>query len=319
MIEESLYASGYIYSNDFNEPALAAAQYEDLTRRYPQSEYMVPSYYYLYRLYSSTGKDADALKYRTLLLNKAPESVYAQIVLDPAYLDRLMQQKSEAEQIYEQTYLLYNQGEYRQVISMAGDAIEHFPDDALTPKFAYLKALSEGKTAEGDAEAMRNAMKTVVATYSETDIAVEAQKLIDFIDGQQPEMKQTDQAERAKTLYTHTTNDAFIFVWMIDAKENINQLAFDVQSFNIDRFTNVDLKYETVRINDRHVLLTVKGLLDYQRAQAYLRTFVMDLHVTQNARYDHTTFLIADANYRILIEDKKPEDYLEFFKREYIK
>jgi len=253
------------------------------------------------------------------LLDKAPESVYAKIILDPTYLDRLAQQRGETEQMYEQTYNHFRSGEYQSVIKLASDAIERFPKDALTPKFAYLRAISTGKLAGTD-EAMRNEMRTITTEYPRTDIAAEAQNLIDFIDNKDPEMKQAEQAERAKALYTSDKTGAYYFVWMVDVKENINQLSFDIQLFNTDdRYINDQLAVERNNIDQRHVLLMVKRFENYPRAQVYYRAFVMNTEVTKNAMYQHTPFLISEGNYVILSEDKKVEDYVEFFKKEYLK
>jgi len=318
LIEESLYAAGYIFNNNFDEYAMAAEQYEDLLRRYPQSDYVIPSYYYLYQLYTKLGKSSEAEKYKNLLLSKAPESVYAKIILDPTYLDKLAKQKGESEQMYEKAYNHYKLAEYRSVIHLATDALERFPKDILAPKFAYLRAISEGKSA-GTNEAMRAEMKKITTEYPGTDVAAEAQNLINYIDGEDPVMKQVEQVERAKALYTYNETEAYYFVWMVDSKENINQLSFDMKVFNLERFANVPLEDERNNIDGVHVLLMVKGLADLQRAQAYYRTFVMDLDVMKNARYKYSFFLISVSNFTILTEDKKVEDYIEFFKKEYLK
>ena len=318
MIEESLYAAGYIYNNDFNEYTLAAEQYEDLIRRYPQSEYMTPSYYYLYQMYTKSEKAAEAEKYKNQLLAKAPESVYAKIILDPAYLDKLAQQKGESEQLYEQVYNHFNRSEHQQVIDLATDALNRFPKDVLAPKFAYLRAISAGKSA-GTNEVMRSGMKEFIAEYPGTDIAAEAQNLINYIDGEDPGLKLADQVERAKALYTYNETEAHYFGWMVDSKDNINQLSFDVQSFNIERFINIPLEFERNNIDGKHVLLMVKGFADLQRVQGYYRTFVMEPGLMKNAMYKHTTFLISESNYTILNQDKNIEDYIEFFKKEYLK
>ena len=317
-IEESLYAAGYTYNNDLGEYDLAAEQYEDLMRRFPQSDYIIPSYYYLYQLYGKSGKTAEAEKYKSLLLARAPESVYAMIVLDPTYLDKLAQQKNESEQLYEQTYHLYHLAGYQSVIDMATDALERFPKDALAPKFAYLKAVSLGKLA-GSNETMRAEMRTVTTEYPGTDIAAEAQKVIDLIDGEDPGMRQVEQVERAKALYTFNETSAHYFVWMVDTKENINQLSFDIQVFNLEHFPNIQLEFERNRIGDQHVLLIVKSFADLLRAQGYYRSFVMDIEVMKNILYEYSTFLISVSNYAILVEDGKIEDYIEFFKKEYLK
>jgi len=318
IIEESLYVSGYIYNNDFDEYALAAAQYEDLLRRYPGSEYIIPSYYYLYMLYNKLGKSAETERYRNLLMERAPESVYAKIILDPTYLDKLAQQKGESEQLYEQVYQLYNNGEYHLVINLANDALARFAKDALAPMFAYLKAIATGKIV-GTNEAMRNEMRSITTEYPGTEVAIAAQNLINFIDDEEPELRVVEQVERAKALYEFTQTGAFYFIWMIDSREDINQLSFDVQSFYIERFTNVPLEFERNRINERSVLLMVKGFDDLPRAQAFLRTFMMDIDAMKHARYQNTPFLISEDNYATLAEEKNIEDYIEFFKKEYLK
>ena len=318
MIEESLYTAGYIYNSDFAEYALAAAQYEDLIRRYPQGDYLIPSYYYLYVLNNKSGKTAEAEKYKNLLLTQAPESVFAKIVLDPSYLDKLAQEKGETEQLYEQTYNHFNKSEYQSVIDLATDALERYPKDALAPKFAYLSAISAGKLAGTD-EAIRNGMRKITADYPGTDIAKEAQNLIDYMDNIDPLMKQTEQAERAKALYACDEVGAHYFVWTVDVKENINQLSFDVQIFNTEYYINDQLVFEHVNMDANHVLLMVKGLPDFARAQEYYRKFVMDAEVIKNVMYQYDTFLISESNYAILEQDKKVEDYIEFFKKEYLK
>ena len=318
MIEESLYAAGYIYNNDFEEYAFAAEQYENLIRRYPQSDYIVPSYYYLYQLYSKLSKVAEAEKYKNQLLTRAPESVYAMIILDPAYLDRLAQQKNESEQLYEQTYNHFSRAEYQSVIELATGALERYPKDVLAPKFAYLRAASLGRL-DGTNETLRAEMRIITTDYPGTDIAAEAQKVIDLIDGEDPVMRQVEQVERAKALYRYNEAEPHYFVWMVDTKENINQISFDIQVFNLDRFPNIQLDFERSRIGEQHTLLIVKGFADLQRSQGYYRSFIIDIEVMKNIRYEYTTFLISESNYAILTGDGKIEDYIEFFKKEYLK
>ncbi len=318
LILESLYAAGYIYNNDFAEYASAAGQYEDLLRRYPQSEYVIPSYYYLYSLYGKMNNAAEAEKYKNLLLGKAPESTFAKIILDPTFLDRMAQEKSVTEQLYEQAYSRYNQADYPTAITLAADALNRYPKDALAPKFAYLKGLAAGKAA-GTPEAMRGEMKKIVTDYPSNEVAAEAQNIINYIDGKDPTMKQVDRVERAKSLYTFTETGAFYFVWMVQAKEDINQLSFDLLNFNLDHYINSKLELIRNNIDSNHVLLVVKGFPALDRVQGYYRSFMMNPVTLKNIKYEQVSFIISEGNYAILDQDKKVEDYIEFFKKEYLK
>jgi len=315
-LEGSLYDAGYIYNNDLGEYAMSAEQYENLVRRYKQSDYTVPSYYYLYLLYKKLGKTAESEKYKNILLTEAPESVYAKTILDPDYLNKMAQQSNETEQLYEQTYIRFNNGEYATVIALADNALERFPKDRLASKFAYLKGLSVGRLAGTD-EAMRNEMKKITADYHGTEISKAAQNLIDFLDLQTPEMKQAEQVERAKTLYKLDKNDVHWFVWFVDRKESINQLWFDLQNFSYEHFINDRLDFERKDINAQKVLLIVKSFSDFQRTNEFYIIFVKDSESKKNIKYEYSVFLISKTNYATMEEDGNINDYIEFFKKEY--
>ena len=317
MIEESLYAAGYIYNTDFAEYAMAAEQYESLIRRYPQSDYLTASYYYLYQLYKKINKHADSERNKNMLLSIAPESVYAKIILDPSYLDRLAQLMGESEQLYQQTYEKYTNEEFFAVITLSNEAFEKFPNDALLPRFAYLRAIATGRMA-GTNEAMRNEMRQITADYPRTEIATAAQNLIDIIDDETPEMRQAEQVERAKTLYVaKNETDTHFFVWMLNSRESINQLWFDLQNFSIEHFINDRLTIERSNFNATNDLLIVKGFTNFQNITLYLTTFAGDRDVKKNINYEYSFFLISEENLSILQKDGNIADYIEFFKTEY--
>ena len=316
LIEESLYAAGYIYYNDLREFAPAAALYEDLIRRYPQSMYVVPAYYYLYLIYTEMGNNSNAERNKNLLLTQAPESVFAKIVLDPEYLDRLAQQTSEAEQLYEQTFNLFNQNNFHLVISNATDALERFPNDKLAPLFDYLKALSTGKIV-GTNEAMREQMIRITTERAGTEIAAAAQNLISYIDQIAPELRQTEQIERARTLYTYNEEEPHLFVLMVDARENMNQLMFDIRSFEVEYFINDRLMIERIDINPRTTFMTVKGFSGFQRAMEFYHSFLSETDYHKNIQHDYSIFMITENNFEKMDNEGNIEDYLEFFKLEY--
>jgi outer membrane protein assembly factor BamD (BamD/ComL family) len=314
---EALYTLGYVYNNDFEEYAAAAAQYEELTRRYPQSAYVEASYYYLYLLYTKLGDGDAADRNKRLLLARAPESAFAKIILDPSYLDRLVQEQGEAEKLYEQVYRSYTDGWYEQVVAAAGKAIENYPKDVLRPKFAYLKALSAGKL--GTQETMRAEMKKITDEYPDDEVAAAAQDLIDYIDGKDPSLKKAEQAERAKSIYSRDETGTHYFIWIVEAKEDINQLSFDLLNFNLDHYINAKLELSRNAFDDNCMMLVVKNFPDPEQALEYYGRFVKNAGVVKNVKNRHTPVIISENNFMILEKDKKTDDYIEFFKQTYLK
>ena len=315
-IEEGLYAAAFIYYNDLNEYLPAAQLFQQLISRYPQSMYVVPAYYYLYLLYTELGRTADAERYKNLLLTNAPESVFAKIIIDPGYLERLAQQTGETEQLYEQAFQHFNNGNFNAVVTIANDVLSRFPNDDLLPLFDYLKALSTGRIA-GTNEAMREQMVRIVATYGGTEIATAARNLINFIDGVQPELRQAEQVERARTLYTFDAEEPHMFVWMVDSREAMNQLWFDIRNFQIEHFINDRVSFERMDINQRNSFIIVKDFANYQRAMDFYRKFVDEPDYRRNILYEQEFFLISESNFAIMEDDGNIDDYIEFFKTEY--
>ena len=316
MIEESLYAAGYIYNNDFQEYALAAEQYEDLIRRFPQSDYVTPSYYYLYQLYSMMGRSIDSEKNKNLLLTTAPESVFAKILVDPDYLEKLAMQTNETEELYERAYSLFNSGEFQEAIKIAADAMERFPNDALAKQFDFLKALSTGRHAETN-EAMRDEMRRITNEYPRTEIATLAQNLIDLIDDVAPELKQAEQIERVKALYTYNEEEIHHFAWRVDSRESMNQLWYDLQLFSTEFFINDRLFIERLDMDARNVLLMMKGFADFQRVREFYLKFISEPEYQKNARYENFVFMISESNFTIMDTESNIDEYIEFFKNEY--
>jgi tetratricopeptide (TPR) repeat protein len=315
MILEALYFSGYIYNSDFGEYKLAVAQYEELLRRYPQSPYAEAACYYLYLLYTQLGDGAAAEKNKNILLTRAPESVFAKILRDPSYLDKLAREQGEVAILYEQVYLIYTEGLYEQTISAATSAIERHPQDELTPKFAYLRALSAGRI--GTQETLRAEMKKITEEYPDNEVAVAAQEIIDFIDGIDPSLKKAEQTERVKSLYTSGETGIHYFVWIVDAKEDINQLSFDLLNFNLDHYMNTKLELTRTVLDDKQTFLMVKSFADRTAAQDYYRSFEKNAGVKKNAKNQPVAVIISEHNFQILETDKKTDDYIEFFKKEY--
>ncbi len=320
IIQESLYNAGYIYNNDFHEYALAAAQYERIATQYPQSEYLISAYYNLYLLYTKMNDSANANKYKNLILTQAPESVFAKIINDPEYLQKMAKETTEVEQLYQQTYNMFYQDRFAEVVVSAENAIKRYPKETLVPNFAYLKALALGRlNTENTREAMRGEMKKFIAEYPQSELVKSAQQLIDFVDGVDPTMKQAEQVERAKSLYTYTTEGTYYFGWLLDSKEDVNQATFDLLNFNLDRYANARLEAPIRNnIDNTHIILVVKSFATLADAQNYYQTFVKTTDTHKNVRYAHTPFIISEANYQVLTTDKKVDDYIEFFNAEYL-
>jgi hypothetical protein len=262
------------------------------------------------------GNQTEADRNKNLLLQHAPESTFAKIILDPGYLDKLMHEQGEAGRLYEALYQSYQDGQYAQVVAVATSALERYPNDVLRPKFAYLKALSTGKL--GTQAVMRTELQRITEAFPENEIAQAAQDIIDYIDGKDPSLKKAVQTQRVQSLYSVNNAETHYFAWVLSAKEDFNQLSFDLLNFNLDHYLNTKLELDRAAFDEKNILLIVKSFPNADQAKSYYQTFMKTADVTKNVKNEHTPVIISESNFSILEKDRKTDDYIEFFKNEYL-
>ncbi|HYH55767.1 MAG TPA: tetratricopeptide repeat protein, partial [Anseongella sp.] len=118
-IVQAYYGIAGIYENDLDEPDQAIRYYEELLERFPANRYAPAIYYSLYKLYQ--GKDPGKSEtYKNIVLKEYPESDYALVINNPgSVLARGAQSDSRLEAFYAETYRIFQEGAYAEVIQRA--------------------------------------------------------------------------------------------------------------------------------------------------------------------------------------------------------
>ncbi|MDE6081457.1 MAG: tetratricopeptide repeat protein, partial [Muribaculaceae bacterium] len=89
VIQEGLYNMGVILKDKLEDYPAATSEFNRLLTRYPDNIYRLDVYYNLYLMYIRSGDTAMAERYRNLIVNDFPESLYGQAMRDPNYIDNL--------------------------------------------------------------------------------------------------------------------------------------------------------------------------------------------------------------------------------------
>lgn len=180
-IHDALIRIGNTYRDELRDDQEAANVYEELLKRYPDTEDRALLYYNLYRLYMATDEPR-ATQYKEKLLAEFPEALYSHVIRDPMYVAKLEQQKRVLDRAYEDIYTLYTQGQYDEV----ADKVTVLLDDGqgrpqTRSQLAYLRALAWGRTSGLDT--FENALKQLVADFPEDSLVTPlAEQHLAFID-----------------------------------------------------------------------------------------------------------------------------------------
>lgn len=145
--------------DDKNE---AIANYLLLLNRYPDNPSNAEVYYDLYRLYFDSNKQLSD-QYKNRLLAAYPQSIFAKVILDPNYADKVNEKDTQIKAVYNDLFNLYQRKRFAEVVSKADSLQPLFANHALAAQLRYLRTIAAGhqqKLAPFEAS-----LQDIIATY----------------------------------------------------------------------------------------------------------------------------------------------------------
>ncbi len=311
-IENALYNTGMIYRNELKDYERSIESFKELNKRYPDTEYLLSSYYYLYDTYVKINNKAMVETYKDKIISQFPNSTYAKLLANPDYLKELEAEQNQIHDYYIETYNKYLRKQYNDVIQQTEYALKTYPDNRLTPQFDYLRALSIGRTR--DIKTFKETLYHIVSSYPMTEIAENAKNIIAFLDKEHPDLKEEEEKEMAISLYKYEENTEHLFAFVLTDKTYLNQLLFNIINFNLDNFDELNLRAESSQINDSENIITVRSFknkaesLDYYNKASSDKSILKDVDERKVQK-----MVISAANLNVLKTDKSVDRYLKFF------
>jgi tetratricopeptide (TPR) repeat protein len=315
-IELGYYNMGNIYKNELKNPEKATDAFKELIKRYPASTYLLTSYYNLYTIAKDQDNKALIDFYKNTIVKQFPESMYAKVLTNPDYAKELETEEQSVQNYYKLTYELYKNEDYPEVISRTEFAVKNYPESKLIPQFTYLNVLAGGKS--GDRITFRDNLTKLIAKYPGSEIAADAQNIVDYIDNEHPELKKAEEIKLSQEYYEYSAGDRHLFAYILDKSQYANQLVFNIINFNLDHFDNLNLRVEILNLNTSYSLVLVKYFTNSQTASDYLKSIS-----ASNAIYKDmsdvilTPIIISEHNLVTLQDDKSLDRYLIFYNENY--
>ncbi len=322
----ALFNVGEVYQNDLKDYNETVSAYEKFVKRFPNSSYTLKAYYNLYQVSLFTNNTVNAQKYKDIIVSRYPTSSYAMMLTNPNYLKDLTEKQSEANKLYQQTYDLYQNGDYSNAIIKADQGLSDFKGSKLEPQFSLVRTLCVGKTS--DLRSFRTALDEVVRKYPKTEVAGMATGILAYMrkqelqlaSGQTQDSTSVDtEKKKPPTSVSYKQPDGeHLFIAVVPKKSNLNQLKFNLVSFNVDAFIEIDLSVYNQPLNEFFELIRVEKFKDSKQAMAYYQAAIGKEGLFNPLKPDeYTLFVISAENYTQFLVDKSIADYLTFFKSAY--
>ncbi|MDR0294818.1 MAG: tetratricopeptide repeat protein, partial [Prevotellaceae bacterium] len=325
-LRPALFNLGEAYMNDVNLPNEAIHTFERLVEQFPNNnEFLVPTYYYLHNLYTNSGNQAKADRYKQLLVQQYPQSPVTQQLINPNYLteQRVIQQR--VDEIYSNALMAYNEGRYSEAIAITADINAQYPQNLIQPQIALLNAFCVAKT--GSIGTYKQALTEVVGQYPSTEVALIAKELLTTLEENAlkydaPTSPVTTIEASTLTASTITSGYAFsdgkhYFALLFGNQENTGELIFIVETYNAEHFLEEDYEVSVNDLGNNYSILLVKGFESRQAATNYSAKLYNDRVLNQFSPPNFRTLLITPENYSLLLLSKDVIGYIEFFNIQY--
>lgn len=332
LIADGLFNAGMIFLEELNDKPKAIETFTALLDRFPQDTNALQSSYHLYRAYRDAGDSARMQVYKNKIITDFPQSDYARILVDPRYKVELEAAKNRVKSLYEETYNAFERGQYRTAIIYSNDALSNYKDQALIPKFAFIHAVSRGKTENADT--MKVELTRLIAEYPNSEIVPFARKLL----GQNPDqvaavalkdsltaMKKDSAAIEAKALdismYKFNPAATQFYALIVDGTQvNVYGTKVRISDFNTKNYSLDNLQVNSVLLDNSRQMITISSFTDPEKAMRYYNGIKADPYVFSGMKEGtYEQFLISAENYPVFFKEKNTKAYLKFFNQNYLK
>lgn len=328
-IIEAYYNCGIIYKEQLNNIRESINSFETLDRRFPSNKFKLPSYYNLYRSHNTMKDSVKANVYKNYILANAPESDYARLILNPNFYLEMKRKSEVIEVFYENTYRAYLNRQYALVIERKSYADESFPvNNALSPKFSFLKALAVGKTKT--LNDFQFELEDVIRRYPKDSVSIKAREILDYIQGNSIKATSIDTlavdtnnlkdpfAKSAK--YLHEAEAMHFFVVLYPKGAVVaTELMTKIKSFNGIDFPELNLTVNNGNIDLNIQYIAVMSFATKDEGMQYYESIVAEENLVN--QYDPQLvqyYVISQQNLSELTRTKDMKEYSKFFQQKYL-
>lgn len=338
-IENALYNASKIYKEKFGDYPKAINSYEDLNKRYPNSDYQLLSYYDLYILNTLIKDIPQAEKYKKLIISKYGNTNYARLLQNPNFVKEQEEIRKRDEQLYANTYDAFMRGEWNTVQRNATNFINENSDSDLVPNFDFLNTMCTARNA--DTTQFKLALLDFIDRHPKHELKQAAENLLAYfgtgdIDAliadlkSRPEVVKQQQSEDGKSPYSEEIVEAeykfdemaehYYVVYFKSEQVDDKRLAFEIRNFNIFNFNMRTFNVVTSTFNSNYSMITVRPFRNMRQSVNYSKMIANSEDVFNKLRnVDYKIFVISAENFKLLTESRNLNSYMEFYNENYNK
>ncbi|MBQ5925454.1 MAG: hypothetical protein IIX03_01935, partial [Paludibacteraceae bacterium] len=326
-IADALYAMAGIYDEKLNDYPMSLETYQEFQRRFAKDARELEGYYSSYRVCGKLDDKEGQETYRQKIVAEYPESKYAAVLSQPDYLERTKEMLAMQDSLYADTYVAYSKGEFNRVFANYDNMAKNYSMSSLMPKFAFLNALSIGKTQPE--EPFYQALTELVEKYPQADVTPMCKDILALMsqgrEAQQgtthgsilekrEELAQEEMVdEELKNATFSAEKKTAHYLLLIPRNENVNlnSLLYDLAAFNFTKFMVKD--YDLNKRTSAGLTYICVGTESYEETEWYERTMLAEPTLQGRITLDQVDrIIISEENLKLIEQGKTWEEYKEW-------
>ena len=325
IIEDALYQLGKLYRDNLENNEKSIESLEELLKRYPETDYKIESWYYLYLAHTALGNSAEAKVYYDKILREAPESLYATVLKNPNYYNELESEDSKLGKYYDQAYTKFTNGNYKGAFVQAQGAAEKFgPKNKLSAKFALLSAMSTGSL-EGKDQYIKS-LKDVVAQYPDTEEQKRAREMLRLLGDESSFSTINDGSDNEATVgkkgkFKVDDKDLHYVIVALEGDADLGKAKSDVGQYHRKFFKNESMRVSNIYLGkdqkDRVPIIVIRRFKGKEKAMAYYDGVKKNAKDFLGINFKYQIYPITQNNYRQILKERSLSDYPKFFEENY--
>lgn len=301
--------------------------------------YLLSALFDLYDVYELMGDRTRALYYRDIIVQRFPDSKYAQYLLNPNFFVEMQARQDNLNRLYQDAFRDYKAGRYSQVAEFTQQMKTLEPDSMLLSKIDFMATVAQG--ARSDMRNFELLLQKYIADYPKSEpnplaneiltliqdsTLADYQKLVDMgylhdeikndeiLTGTSPENDEFG----GKFSYDEELVHYFVITYPRSASVDLNRLKFDLANYNLDHYTRYDFDIDGENLDANTAMIQIRSLGNKEQALIYFRAIIRKAEVFRAlSGLEYYNFVISSSNFRQIVADKSAAEYLRFYLKNY--
>ncbi len=312
LLEDAHYKLGKIYHFNLKEEPNAYHTFDTLLVRYDTTQYK-PEVLYLMYLISKDSEKQRTESLKSQILNDFPNTIYARVIKNPNYEAESKVASEKLQVLYKDAYAKYKNGQYSAATRLINEGKRQYETNNFSDNLHLLEILILAKTS--DVFTYKHALTKFPKEFPESELLDYVRSLLETMEAFGIEKEAKNKKKYIKHFeQVHT----FVLAYNFDAYGE-KELPKKIDEFIENHFEKDDLKTANMILTEKKSLIIIEQFSDKKAAMSFLTKFNGENSPLKDFNsLDFSNFVITKDNFDIFYKTKDIDNYLSFFKENYI-